>query len=57
MAARPPKGEVVRNPTRDGFKFALRFTAYGKRRYVTLGSPEDGWSEARAAAELAEAVV
>jgi hypothetical protein len=35
---------------------ALRFTAYGKRRYVTFGSPEDGWSEARAAAELAEAV-
>ncbi len=24
MAARAPKGEVIRNPTRDGFKFALQ---------------------------------
>jgi integrase len=50
--ARAPKGEVVRNPTRSGFKFALRFTAGGKRRYQTLGSPEEGWSEARAQKEL-----
>ncbi len=59
-APRPPKGEVVRNPIAKrkaddkGFKFALRFTAYGKRRYVTLGRPEDGWNEARAEAELAK---
>lgn len=52
MAARAPKGEVVRNPTRSGFKFALRFTAGGKRRYQTLGSPEEGWSEVRAQREL-----
>ncbi|HTA33044.1 MAG TPA: site-specific integrase [Solirubrobacteraceae bacterium] len=50
--ARAPKGEVVRNPTRSGFKFALRFTAAGKRRYQTLGSPEEGWSETRAQREL-----
>jgi hypothetical protein len=31
-AVRAPKGEVVRNPTRGGFTFALRFTAYNKRR-------------------------
>ncbi len=51
-AARAPKGEVVRNPTRGGFTFALRFTAYGKRRYLTLGRPEDGWTEAKARTEL-----
>jgi integrase len=50
--ARAPKGEVVRNPTRGGFTFALRFTAYNKRRYITLGPPEDGWTEAKARTEL-----
>ncbi len=49
---RTPKGAVVKNPTRDGHVFALRFTAYGKRRYVTLGRPEDGWTEHRAEEEL-----
>jgi hypothetical protein len=52
MAARASKGEVVRNPTRDGFTFALRFTAYNKPRYLTLGRPEDGWTEAKAETEL-----
>lgn len=52
MSTRAPKGEVVRNPTRGGFTFALRFTAYNKRRYVTLGRPEDGWTEANAQTEL-----
>jgi integrase len=52
MATRAPKGEVLRNPTRDGFKYALRFTAYGKRQYVTLGSPAEDWSDARAEEEL-----
>jgi integrase len=51
-AIRAPKGEVVRNPTRGGFTFALRFTAYNKRRYLTLGRPEDGWTETRASTEL-----
>ena len=52
MAARAPKGEVVRNPVRGGFKYALRFTAYGKRRYVTLGRPEEGWTDAKAQTAL-----
>jgi hypothetical protein len=56
MAARAPKGEAVRNPTRAGLKFALSFSAYGKRRYATLGSPENGWSETKAQAELANAL-
>jgi integrase len=49
---RPPKGEVLRRQVRGGVIFALRFTAYGKRQYVTLGRPDDGWSEARAEQEL-----
>jgi integrase len=37
---------------RGGYTYALRFTAYGKRRYVTLGRPADGWSEAKAQTAL-----
>jgi integrase len=53
MAARPPRGEVVRNPVKGGgFTYALRFTANGKRHYVTLGRPRDGWTDNRAQQEL-----
>ena len=55
MAARAPKGEVVRNPTRSGFKFALRFTAAGKRRYQTLGSPEEAGGVRRGRRESSRA--
>jgi hypothetical protein len=52
--SRPPRGEVVRNPRRDGgFTYALRFSANSKRYYVTLGKPEDGWTEKQATLELA----
>jgi integrase len=52
--SRPPLGEVVRNPRRDGtYTYALRFSAAGKRYYVTLGRPEDGWTDKRATDELA----
>jgi integrase len=40
----PPKGKQR--------SWAMRFTANGKRRYVTLGRPEDGWNRQRAEAEL-----
>ncbi len=50
--ARPASGQVVRNPARGGFSFALRFRASGRRQYVTLGRPEDGWTEAKAEREL-----
>jgi integrase len=33
--------------------YALRFRAYGRRRYLTLGTAADGWSRARAEDELA----
>jgi integrase len=38
---------------KGGRTFALRFRAYGKRRYVTLGSAEEGWTRAKAEDELA----
>lgn len=50
---RPASGQVIRNPTKGGFSYALRFRAYGSRQYVTLGAPEDGWTEAKAERELA----
>lgn len=43
-AVLPPKGKQR--------SFALRFTAYGERRYVTLGRPEEGWTRQRAEREL-----
>jgi integrase len=41
----PPQGERQRS-------WALRFRAYGKRRFVTLGRPEEGWNRQRAEREL-----
>jgi integrase len=43
-------GQVI-EPT-DGRGWAIRFRAYGKRRYVTLGAAEEGWNRRRAEAEL-----
>jgi integrase len=48
--ARRATGQVI--PPKDGRGWALRFRAYGKRRYVTLGRPDDGWDRERAEAEL-----
>ena len=50
--ARPATGQVV-IPTPGQPCFALRFRAYGKREYLTLGRPEDGWTVAMAQRELA----
>ncbi len=49
---RPITGSVVK-PTPKQPCFALRFSAYGKRRYITLGRPQDGWTEVMAERELA----
>lgn len=48
----PPKatGSVV-EPT-NGRAWALRFRAYGKRRYVALGTSGEGWNHAKAEREL-----
>lgn len=47
---RQPTGQVI-EPT-GGRAWALRFRAYGKRRYLTLGSANDGWTRQRVEAEL-----
>ncbi len=46
---RPASGRVVH---RESGAWALRFRAYGRRQYVTLGTPEDGWTQAKAQTEL-----
>jgi len=45
-------GQVLEREGRRGRTYALRFTAYGRRQYLTLGNAEDGWSRAKAGAEL-----
>jgi integrase len=49
---RRPTGEVIERDRRGGRVFALRFRAYGRRHFVTLGGAADGWTRAKAEAEL-----
>ncbi len=49
--ARKATGQVI-PPDGKQRSWAIRFRAYGKRRFVTLGRPEDGWDRERAEAEL-----
>ena len=49
--ARKATGGVVE--PRGGRGWAIRFRAYGKRRYVALGTSEEGWNRRRAEDELA----
>lgn len=51
--ARPPTGQVLERTTSRGHTYALRFRAYGKRQYLTLGANDDGWTRRRAEEELA----
>jgi integrase len=48
---RKPTGQVIA-PQRKQRSWAIRFRAYGRRRYVTLGRPDEGWTRERAQAEL-----
>ncbi len=48
-----PKGQVVERRRKVGRTYALRFYAYGERRYLTLGTAAEGWSRSRAEEELA----
>lgn len=48
--ARKATGQVI-EPS-GGRAWAIRFRAYGKRRYVALGTAEEGWNHNRAEAEL-----
>jgi len=51
--ARKATGQVVVTKPRGGRTFALRFHAYGRRRYVKLGTAEEGWTRSKAEEELA----
>lgn len=50
--ARQPTGQVIAPDGARQQSWAIRFRAYGKRRFVTLGRPEDGWDRQRAEDEL-----
>ncbi len=51
--ARPATGQVLERLAKmGGTTFALRFRAYGKRQYVTLGTKAEGWARSKAEAEL-----
>ncbi len=50
--ARKATGQVVVKETQRGQVFALRFRAYGERRYLTLGTAGEGWTLERAEDEL-----
>jgi integrase len=47
------RGQVLELDRSGGRTFALRFRAYGKRRYLTLGTAAEGWSRRKAEDELA----
>ena len=49
---RPATGQVVVDKRRSSPTFGLRFRAYGKREYVTLGTAAEGWTRSRAQMEL-----
>lgn len=50
--SRNQAGQVVEREWKAGRGYALRFLAYGQRRYLTLGLQTDGWTRARAEEEL-----
>jgi integrase len=51
MGGRPATGQVLK-PGKGQRSFALRVWAYGKREYITLGRPEDGWTLRQTEREL-----
>ncbi len=50
---RRPTGQVLERERDGALVFALRFRAYGERRYVTLGTTAQGWTRRKAEEELA----
>jgi integrase len=50
LMARRATGQVIE--PKDGRAWAIRFRAYGKRRYVALGTADEGWTREKADAEL-----
>jgi len=50
--AKRPTGEVIERERKSGRVFALRFRAYGRRHFLTLGGAGDGWTRQKAEIEL-----
>jgi integrase len=50
---RPTTGQLIERIGKHGRSYAARIRAYGERHYVTLGHSRDGWTRAKAEAELA----
>lgn len=48
-----PKGQLLHRHAKSGWRWAIRFTVHGRRRYLTLGRDADGWTRRRAEDELA----
>ncbi len=48
--ARKPTGQIIE--PKDGRGWAIRFRAYGKRRSITLGTSEEGWSHEKTGERL-----
>jgi len=46
--ARKATGQVVERKWKRGRVFALRFSAYGERQYITLGMDSEGWTRKKA---------
>ncbi|HEY5344250.1 MAG TPA: site-specific integrase [Solirubrobacteraceae bacterium] len=49
---RAATGQVIVDKRRRSPTFGLRFRAYGRREYMTLGTAEEGWTHAMAQTEL-----
>jgi integrase len=54
--ARRSTGGVVLDERRKSPVFALRFRAYGRRQFVTLGSVDEGWTREKAEVALRHAL-
>lgn len=46
------ENNVLERPLGGSKVFALRFRAYGRRRYLTLGTPDEGWTRRRGEEEM-----
>src|SRR5579875_1146916 len=46
------EGQVVERRWKNGYGYALRFVAYDRRHYITLGLQRDGWTRQKAETEL-----
>jgi integrase len=49
---RPATGQVIHDKRRKTPIYGLRFRAYGKRHYITLGTTTEGWTHQKAETEL-----